>query len=538
MAYPTRMFCLIAACLLAACQRSEAPVAVAAKPAAEAGASGARPGVIDWFKGDLDAAFAAAAAEHKPVFLYWGAEWCPPCHDLKAHVFSRSDFQQKLRQFVPVYLDGDAEGAQRLGAEFSVMGYPTVVVLRPDRTEVARIAGGMDLGSYADVLDLALEGVKPLPELLESLRGDASRALTQADCRRMAYNGWQLDPRVDADSGALVESLQLAEQRCPRESTAERDRLVATAASLAASAELKDVEAGKAPSPRLRALLASVQSLVADRERSARVADALIGLGDDFFSVARHADVAHNADLQRNWFALMDAMEANPAYSDTVKLMSAAGRLYAAKALDAKGSIAPDVIARARGTLDGFLARKYDPDARAGIVNSASWVLGYLEDDARLRALLQGEMATSRTPYYYMADLATLEERTGNKAGAVTLLERAYRESQGPATRFQWGVLYVEGLLRMAPQDEPRIRAATLSVLGELAGPDRIHARTRGRLERMHRSLLGWSKGAGRSGTLAAVNQRWQQICAALPESDAMRGECPGLMATGKAGTG
>ena len=42
----------------------------------------------------------------KPVFLYWGAEWCPPCHDLKAHVFSRSDFQQKLRQFVPVYLDG------------------------------------------------------------------------------------------------------------------------------------------------------------------------------------------------------------------------------------------------------------------------------------------------------------------------------------------------------------------------------------------------------------------------------------------------
>jgi len=538
MAHSTRVFCLIAACLLAACQRAEAPATVASQPAAEADAPGVQPGAIDWFKGDIDAAFAAAAAEHKPVFLYWGAEWCPPCHDLKAHVFSRGDFQQKLRQFVPVYLDGDAEGAQRLGAQFNVLGYPTVVVLRPDRTEVARIAGGMDLGSYADVLDLALEGVKPLPELLESLRGDASRALTQADCRRMAYNGWQLDPRADADAGALVESLQLAEQRCPRESTAERDRLVATTASLAASAELKDVEAGRAPSQRLRALLASVQALVADRDRSARVADALIGLGDDFFSVARHADAAHNAALERDWFALMDAMEASPAYSDTVKLMSAAGRLYAAKALDEKGVIPPAVIARARATLDGFLARKYDPDARAGIVNSASWVLEYLGDDARLRALLQGEMATSRTPYYYMADLATLEERTGNKAEAVTLLERAYRESQGPATRFQWGVLYVEGLLRMAPQDEPRIRAATLSVLGELAGPDRIHARTRGRLERMHKSLLGWSKAGGRSGTLTAVNQRWQQICAALPESDATRGECPGLMATGKAGTG
>jgi protein disulfide-isomerase len=538
MALSTRIVCLIAASLLAACQRSEAPVAATTAPAAEAGAHSVRPGSIEWFKGDLDAAFAAAAAEHKPVFLYWGAEWCPPCHDLKAHVFSRSDFQQKLRQFVPVYLDGDAEGAQRLGAQFNVMGYPTVVVLRPDRTEVARIAGGMDLGSYADVLDLALEGVKPLPELLESLRGDASRALTPADCRRMAYNGWQLDPRAEADIPALIESLQLAEQRCPRDSTAERDRLTATAASLAASAELKDVEAGRAASPRLRALLASVQLLVADRDRSAKVADALIGIGDDFFSVARRVDAAHNVELRRNWFALMDALETSPANSDTVKLMSAAGRLYAAKALDEKGVIPADVLARARTTLDGFLARKYEPDARAGIVNSAAWVLEYLGDDARLRTLLQGEMATSRTPYYYMADLAALEERTGNKPEAVNLLERAYRQSQGPATRFQWGVLYVEGLLRMSAQDEPRIRAATLSVLGELAGPDRIHARTRSRLDRMHKSLVDWSRGAGHAATLAAVHQRWQQICSALPETDAMRGECPRLMATGKAGTG
>jgi protein disulfide-isomerase len=334
-----------------------------------------------------------------------------------------------------------------------------------------------------------------------------------------------------------VQSLQLAEQRCPRDATAERDRLAATAASLAASSELKDIEAGRAPSPRLRALLASVSSLIADRNRSLKVADALIDLGDDFFTVARRADAAHTAQLERDWFALMDAMETGPAYSDTVKLMSAAGRLYAAKALDAKGVVAPEVITRARTTLDEFLARKYDPDARAGIVNSASWVLEYLGDDARLRALLQGELATSRTPYYYMADLATLEERAGNKPEALDLLERAYRESQGPATRFQWGVLYVEGLLRMAPQDEPRIRAATLAVLGELAGPDRIHARSRGRLERMHKALLGWSKGTGHGGTITAVNQRWQQICSSLPAADALRGECPRLLA-GKAGTG
>ena len=57
-------------------------------------------GGIAWFQGSIDEAFAAAAGQHKLVFLYWGAEWCPPCHDLKAHVFSRRDFQDKLRQFV------------------------------------------------------------------------------------------------------------------------------------------------------------------------------------------------------------------------------------------------------------------------------------------------------------------------------------------------------------------------------------------------------------------------------------------------------
>src|SRR5687767_5520875 len=33
---------------------------------------------------EVDAAFAQARAESKPVFLYWGAAWCPPCNQLTA----------------------------------------------------------------------------------------------------------------------------------------------------------------------------------------------------------------------------------------------------------------------------------------------------------------------------------------------------------------------------------------------------------------------------------------------------------------------
>ena len=38
---------------------------------------------IDWHDGDLQAAFDRAGAENKPLFLYWGAVWCPPCNQIK-----------------------------------------------------------------------------------------------------------------------------------------------------------------------------------------------------------------------------------------------------------------------------------------------------------------------------------------------------------------------------------------------------------------------------------------------------------------------
>jgi len=75
---------------------------------------------IAWRTGDVDAAFAEAKASNKPVFLYWGAKWCPPCNQVKATLFNRMDFIERSRAFVPVYIDGDSPGAQKLGTRFKV----------------------------------------------------------------------------------------------------------------------------------------------------------------------------------------------------------------------------------------------------------------------------------------------------------------------------------------------------------------------------------------------------------------------------------
>ena len=88
----------------------------------------ASPGAQAANDAEVDAAFAAARAENKPVFVYWGAKWCPPCNQVQATLFNRQDFIERSRAFVPVYVDGDSPGAQKIGARFQVSGYPTMVL--------------------------------------------------------------------------------------------------------------------------------------------------------------------------------------------------------------------------------------------------------------------------------------------------------------------------------------------------------------------------------------------------------------------------
>src|SRR2546430_12075699 len=181
----------LASCAIAAL----APAGAAAPPAANAATTKTTPieTGISWYKGDVDSAFGVAKAEKRPVFLYWGAVWCPPCNQVKATIFNRQDFIERSRFFVPVYLDGDSPSAQKLGARFKVTGYPTMILFTPDGREITRLPGEVDADQYMQVLTMGMNGARPVKETLSAALGKSKATLRADDWRMLAYYSWVTD---------------------------------------------------------------------------------------------------------------------------------------------------------------------------------------------------------------------------------------------------------------------------------------------------------------------------------------------------------
>jgi thiol-disulfide isomerase/thioredoxin len=491
----------------------------------------AAPPSIAWYNGSVESAFAAAQAARKPVFLYWGAQWCPPCHELKATVFSRPDFIEKLKLFIPVYLDGDDPGAQKWGDKFGVTGYPTVLVLRADHSELARISGGLDLSQYSQVLDSVLGDVRPVETILAALKSGGARPLSHDDCHRLAYYGWDLADEVNARFSALATTLSQAAARCPVDTETDKARLIVTAASLAADGEEEALAAGKPPGQRLDRLIGQVDAILKNPTLANSISDAIADLDESFFQAVAKAHPADAAGWDQRYASVMDAAAADSRFSVADHLYFLDARLAATKALDPQHRIAAQLGVQANQRIDAALAGKLDEHARASVVNAALNILELLGDDVRAYAITRQQMAQSKSPYYYMLDLASLEEKHRHPDAAVNWLAQAYAQSQGAATRFQWGTDYLLGLIRMKPADDATIRSAGLEVLGELAGPDRIYRRTRDRLQRLDRALEKWNAKGDHSATIAALRERMAGICTQIPKTDPASATCRGFLA-------
>ena len=527
------------AALLTACSKPEAPATGAAAPAPAPAAKAAPAAPADagiaWkhasSDADVDAAFALAKAETKPVFVYWGAKWCPPCNQVKATLFNRQDFIERSRAFVPVYVDGDSPGAQKLGSRFKVSGYPTMVLFNPQGTELTRLPGEVDPERYTQVLTLGMNAQRPVKEVLAQVKAGGA-GLTANDWRLLAFYSWDTDQQQLVPKGGVPALLKQLADACP-----------ADPAEIATRLRLKALAAVDAKSPAKpdAAAQAMLLKVLADASTARAHTDVLTNYATDITRALSARGTPQRAELLAAFDTALKRFEADSTLSRADRMTALIAQVDLAAIDDAKSAkgAKPKLPAPLLADIREHTARAdreiTDGYERQAVITSAAYLLERAGLGAESDTLLKANLAKSHSPYYLMSELASNAKARGDKAEALRWYEEAFAKSEGPATRLQWGASYVNALVDLAPHDDARIEKAASQLLSEAAKqPDAFYERSGRSLQRIGTKLQAWNRTGAHGATLKRLQTQLDGVCGALDAGDPKRASCAALLKPAK----
>ncbi|MGU7770031.1 thioredoxin family protein [Burkholderia sp. MR1-5-21] len=490
------------------------------------------PPGIAWQQGDVDAAFATAKRTGKPLLLYWGAVWCPSCNQVKSTIFSQQAFKTRSSFFVPVYLDGDTESAQKLGERFKVHGYPTMILFRPDGTEVTRLPGEADLDRYMQALSLGMNAAHPVRQTLaNALKGGT--AVTPDEWRLLADYSWDTDGALPVPGERVAQTLQtLARRARAAGATADALRLELKSVVLAASGD--PAQAGALDKA---AGADALRTVLRDAALSRADSDVLVAAPASVVAYLG-SDAAQRAQLRGAFDAALARLSADPTLSSIDRLMALHGRVLLARGDARKGAPldAPALVATVRTQTAAALRGAANAYERQALVSEAADTFtdaGLLDESD---ALLKAELTRSATPYYFMSGLAANAKARGDKAAALDWYRNAYDAATGPATRLRWGATYFANAVELAPDDAARIEGIAGSVLAQAGQTrDAFYGANLRALTKVVTQLNRWRSGGAHDASVRSVVKLFDGVCGKLPAGDPQAAACERLIQPVKA---
>ncbi|MBI5257462.1 MAG: thioredoxin family protein [Burkholderiales bacterium] len=472
---------------------------------------------------DVDKAFAQARSEKKPLLLYWGAKWCPPCNQLKATLFNRQDFIERSKSFVAVNIDGDLPGAQKLGTRFKVRGYPTLILMNADGAEITRLPGEADAPQVMALLQQGLAGGRPVKAVLADAR--AGKPLAGTEWRALALYSWATDQDQlvpEAERPGLLAQLSAA---CPAGESESATRLLLK--SLAASDDGKGIKPDAALRERVRKLLAE--------PAQARVQmDMLVNYAPDITKALAPEPGAERQALARAFEAALLRLEADASLSRADRLSALMARVDLARIDSPKDERHPKIDAallkQVREHTQQADQQITDGYERQAVITAAAHLLGQAGLWTESDALLKANLAKSHSPYYLMSQLGSNARKLGRKDEALRWYREAFDKSEGPATRLQWGASYFSALVELAPQDTARIEKTAAQLFAEAAqDKGAFYERSARSLQRVGSKLASWNAKGQHSATVQRLRQQLDGVCGKLDAADSQRATCDAL---------
>ncbi|MFZ3059523.1 MAG: thioredoxin fold domain-containing protein [Candidatus Methanoperedens sp.] len=104
------------------------------------------------FYTDPSIALGVAKAQGKPVFVYARSEYCYWCKKFEEESFTNKSIIDRLNEnFILVSIDVDKQKSET--RNFRVYGTPTEIFLGPNGTEIKRIRGYVDNGTFLNTIN-------------------------------------------------------------------------------------------------------------------------------------------------------------------------------------------------------------------------------------------------------------------------------------------------------------------------------------------------------------------------------------------------
>lgn len=408
-----------------------------------------------WFDGSVEQGFEKAASDGKLVLLYWGAEWCPPCHTLKDNVFSHPEFSSLADNFVAIYLDGDEEHAQRWGEELNVSGYPTVLLLDPStKEEIVRLGSGLIFEDFKSSLLIANNRDVKQSDLIQKIKSTDLSAGSVLNKFTVAEVSYMVLFAKDVFAGSESEFVSNLDFLIALESSlSERETFVQSSRKVKAflldmsfkvsSAEEIDLDRNGEAFNRYKSTVKNLLgvSMLKDPdfvwEIRSLVSSEVSKVDEDFIAFYG-VEKENQLTIKKSWIEAGALVRSNTKASASVRLWS----LYPSVVLLKQNSESAanfsvnkqDVLTE----ISKITSAANGPHERGSTVTGAAYLYGELGEFDLAMDLLEAEVKTSDTPWYLYRALASLAGKKGDKKAQAEWVKLASSTAEGDATRLQW----------------------------------------------------------------------------------------------------
>ncbi len=433
------------------------------------------PKGIDWHKGSVENALELAKKNNRPLYLYWGAVWCPPCNQIKETIFKSSLFQKSIKSFIPVYLDGDNTASQFWGEKLKTSGYPTMLILSSQGSELARLPTGVPVEEYVALMEFSLEQLSSISDVIQLA---LEKKAGVNEWKRLAGHSWPQDSDINIKQENLKGTFFKLWQNSLEQSPEIQSRLY-----LQHLLTLKDQNNSKVI---LKEKLGVFKAIVSDLHLYRTNRELLNGSFDDinliFKELSDEKEVAWNETLliwKENSLKLLE--DKNLSLDDRLSCLVPNVKM---KTIDNEFILKKALWADKQAVTD------YE---RQAVMSTVIYVLKSANLLKQAKDLALAEIKRSKSPYYFMSILSGIEKSAGDYAASKKWATLAWESSRGSNTRFQWGVALINFLLEEEKVNQDELFKNLELVLSEiLKSEEAFNGRNAGRFKTLAKKINDW----------------------------------------------